>query len=180
MRPLTTEPSDFWRVDLPMPELPDTGSGYWTEVSFTSTPLCGHSAEAMAELEAWNRAEQERREAEYAALTPLERFRLDAVADRAVGVPQGGRHRRASRGSAARHRGSRRGASRGDPDDGESEPPGLRLWRHPRYGRVTPNLLKLLVAARAGSPDDRSESASAGIPGQNAGCPVGPLPEAGS
>jgi len=54
----------------------------------------------------------------------------------------------------ARTRGSRRSTprrsgavTRAGPsdDDGESEPPGLRLWRHPDYGDVTPNLYRLLL-----------------------------------
>lgn len=51
-------------------------------------------------------------------------------------------------------RGSRRGSSSAssgtDPGDGDSDPeppPGLSLWRHPRLGRCTPNLLRVLLRA---------------------------------
>lgn len=50
-----------------------------------------------------------------------------------------------------RARGSRRvtsrsagGGSSGDPDD-DPEPPPLRLWRHPKWGSVSPNLLRILL-----------------------------------
>jgi hypothetical protein len=46
----------------------------------------------------------------------------------------------------------RTSASRGSPDgdDGSGPPPPeLRLWRHPRFGSATPNLLRLLVRAQA-------------------------------
>lgn len=36
----------------------------------------------------------------------------------------------------------------GDPPD-SPEPPRLTLWRHPRFGSATPNLLRLLVRAQA-------------------------------
>lgn len=56
---------------------------------------------------------------------------------------------RTPRKAAARTRGSRRQtastSSRGDPDDGEPEPPGLKLWRHPDLGPVTPALYRLLL-----------------------------------
>lgn len=60
------------------------------------------------------------------------------------------RHRRASAPAPVRSRGSRRGtaATRAGPsadDDGESEPPGLILWRHPKWGATSPNLLRLLL-----------------------------------
>jgi len=53
-----------------------------------------------------------------------------------------------------RTRGSRRttsrsagGGSGGSDDDGESEPPRLRLWRHPRWGACNPGLLRVLIGA---------------------------------
>jgi hypothetical protein len=59
-------------------------------------------------------------------------------------------HGRAPRAACnTRSRGSRRGtrASSSSSDDpgGDPEPPGLRLWRHPRWGAATPNLLRLLL-----------------------------------
>jgi hypothetical protein len=54
---------------------------------------------------------------------------------------------RQPRPSSARRSGSRRTTARArSPDDppGDPEPPGLKLWWHPRWGRVTPNLLRLL------------------------------------
>lgn len=67
----------------------------------------------------------------------------------------------------ARSRGSRRVASRssggsdsGDSDDGEPEPPELRFWRHPTFGRVTPNLYRLLLAESASAAGGTSEGAS--------------------
>jgi hypothetical protein len=38
--------------------------------------------------------------------------------------------------------------SSSDPPD-SPEPPRLTLWRHPRFGSATPNLLRLLVRAQA-------------------------------
>lgn len=62
-----------------------------------------------------------------------------------------GARSRESRGAApGRRQGSRRSTgtgSRAGPsdDDGESEPPGPRLWRHPDFGPVSPNLYRLLI-----------------------------------
>lgn len=55
----------------------------------------------------------------------------------------------------ARQRGSRRSSSSsgddsaGSDSDAESSspPPRLSLWRHPRYGAITPDLLRILLAA---------------------------------
>lgn len=57
------------------------------------------------------------------------------------------RARSSRRSAPGRRQGSRRTGSRAGPsdDDGESEPPGLRLWRHPDYGPLTPNLYRLLL-----------------------------------
>lgn len=55
------------------------------------------------------------------------------------------RHRRASGRRPVHRRGSRRSASSGDPDDGESEPPRLRLWRHP-FGSSSGNSLHVLIS----------------------------------
>lgn len=57
---------------------------------------------------------------------------------------------RSSRGAApGRRQGTRRvaGGSRAGPSDdpGESEPPGLRLWRHPKWGATSPDLLRILL-----------------------------------
>jgi len=51
-----------------------------------------------------------------------------------------------TRGSA---RSTRAGPSSSDdpPDESDSEPPRLRLWRHPRFGSCSPNLLRVIVEA---------------------------------
>jgi hypothetical protein len=67
-------------------------------------------------------------------------------------APCGGRHRRAPGTRPTRHRGSRRGAAaRAGPSDLDDEPapPGLRLWRHPRFGSCSPGLLRLLLREAA-------------------------------
>lgn len=64
------------------------------------------------------------------------------------------RARESRRTAPGRHQGSRRGTSRsagggssGDPDPSDSAEPelGLHLWRHPRFGSCSPNLLRVLV-----------------------------------
>lgn len=56
----------------------------------------------------------------------------------------GNAHHRGSRRIASRSAGGGSSGSRGDPDD-DPEPPRLRLWRHPKWGACSPNLLKLLI-----------------------------------
>ena len=84
--------------------------------------------------------------------------------------PCGHAPRRASntRTAGSRRRSASRGASRGDPDDGEPEPPGPRFWRHPHYGDVTPGLYRLLLAVGPRVPTRalRYPSASAGTSGE--------------
>lgn len=65
-------------------------------------------------------------------------------------TPRPGRApRRATNG---RRQGSRRATGTGtragpSDDDGESEPPRLRLWRHPHFGSCSPALLRVLIGA---------------------------------
>lgn len=58
-----------------------------------------------------------------------------------------GTRARGRRAAPARRTSASRGSPDGDPDS--SEPPRLTLWRHPRFGSATPNLLRLLVRAQA-------------------------------
>jgi hypothetical protein len=60
----------------------------------------------------------------------------------------GSRHRRAPSRRPTHRRGSRRSAS-SDPDDGDPEPPGLRLWRHTRFGSCSPGMLRVLIEGAA-------------------------------
>jgi hypothetical protein len=76
----------------------------------------------------------------------LNRLRRHAVA---LPLPRHEGRSRAPRPSAPRTRGSRRTsrATRAGPSDepGESEPPGLALWRHPELGPVSPALYRVLL-----------------------------------
>jgi hypothetical protein len=51
---------------------------------------------------------------------------------------------RARRSRASATRSSARSGDSGS-DDGEPEPPRLRLWRHERFGACSPSLLRLLL-----------------------------------
>ncbi len=86
------------------------------------------------------------REAELRASCPSERAgRVDRL------VLHGARHRRASGGRTVRHQGSRRkAASRSGPsdDDGESEPPGLGLWRRSPHADSQNQLRALTKGAK--------------------------------
>jgi hypothetical protein len=62
------------------------------------------------------------------------------------------RPRERRRAAPCRRAGSRRTASgaRGDPGESDSdEPPGLRLWRHTRFGSCSPGMLRVLIGGAA-------------------------------
>lgn len=76
----------------------------------------------------------------------------DRLAGRVQRTPARSRPRgamRQSRPRARRTSSSSRTSSCDPGDHDSSEPPRLTLWRHPRFGSATPNLLRLLVREQA-------------------------------
>lgn len=85
------------------------------------------------------------------AISAVEALRILRVSRPQLARPA--RYQRASRPTGTRVRGSRRrctgSSGRSPDDDGEAEPPGLMLWRHPRWGLCSPPLLRALVRTAA-------------------------------